>query len=227
MKTKLRYLSRDNQVKLVEFLEQNFSGEDINMFYRKIGVDRTTWYRWKTDITKISISRASKICSILGVDPTEFLSELEVESVAYARPYHKIEDLRKFFGGFAKANLNKQAAAVLLEMAVLLQEILTRNDVATELVSKVTEKDQMIRMGCTAQLGGNYLLMNFTIKNGQPMLSMHDRSGNHLLDAVLGKTSLAEVVRIVLMFDKKDRKGDKDGIGILERIGSKITNKTK
>lgn len=227
MNTKLRYISKENQQKFIKFVESINSEIEPDVLYRKMKVDRTTWYRWKEDINKLSIKRTSKICSLLGIDPTEFLTELEVESVAYARPYHKIEDLRKFFSSFAKAGLNKQAAAILLEMAALIQEVLTRNTVETELVSKVTETEQVIRMGCKACLGGNYVVMSFTIKDCLPMLTMVDRSGKHILDAMLGKTALAEVVRVVLMFDKIDKKGEKDGIGILERIGSKISNKAK
>jgi hypothetical protein len=224
-KVNLRYISKDNQVKLVNLIESLNS--DMDILYRKIGADRTTWYRWREGISKLSIKRTVQICDALGLDLTEFITELEIEGVAYAKPHHKIEDIRRFFGGFIKAGLKKQAAAVMVEMAAVFQEVLTRNGIGTELYSKATDKEQYVRLACNSSLGGNFLSMSFHIKNDLPFVTVMDRGGLPLLDAVIGKTTLAEIVRIVLLFDKKDKKGEKDGIGTLEKIGSRITRKIK
>jgi hypothetical protein len=225
-----KYLSQEPQKKFVQDLETRLHPDmeqKADTLLKAVGTDRTTWFRWKKCITRIPVVRVVEICERLGIDPTDYISPNDTENLAIAKPYQKLDLILPFYKGYVSSGLRIPANGLMVEVASLYQEAMTRNGFDTELRSKVLGGVMVLAVHVYSSSGMHMFRTEFSHYKESPRATLISNHNEVEGDFLMGRKAFIELVRMSVLLDKKWRNANKEEIGALEMMASRFTSKRK
>jgi hypothetical protein len=222
-----QFLSAASQDKLISAIESRFvSGDKLlsKKLLAFVKVDRTTWFRWKTHRARLSMKRAQQLCDATGIPPEAFLSGLDADEEAVLRPVKKYDYILAGYQKYRKAELRPQYDALLVETAVLVQELCARNDIFTDLVSNLTKDGLNLNIVCRES--GSLVFRVLFSHGDTPIVKVFQ--GNATLPVGmfhLGDQGFYALIKFLLRIERIFQSTHANSVTSFENMGARLATK--
>lgn len=199
------FLSKAETIRLLDEVEKAHKAypnqQSDNFYAATAGVDRTTWYRWKTSKVEVPVKRAKLICAKLGIPLSDILLSTRSDSLKESQDLSTYQRLISLYKEFYLTKQHDSATAILSSLAVVISTFISKVGLNLDF-HLLTGRNKSITATIQNQDTTSLCKLSFHEKE-IPYIELTCPKGFKVFETFLNENSFFDLTKVIFLLHKE------------------------